>query len=114
MFLITRRIPLDPQQQAILDVVSGASAGVLGPDGSLLGEKGMGAADGDDDLLSGGGAMGGGGGAEGEADWAYDPNEPRYCVCNQVSYGDMVACDNDDVSDGGINKSVCSTGTRYK
>ena len=25
-------------------------------------------------------------------------NEPRYCICNQVSYGDMVACDNDDVS----------------
>lgn len=27
-------------------------------------------------------------------DWSYDPNEPRYCTCNQVSYGDMVACDN--------------------
>ncbi|KAF8688044.1 hypothetical protein HU200_042461 [Digitaria exilis] len=23
-----------------------------------------------------------------------DPNEPTYCFCNQVSYGDMVACDN--------------------
>ncbi|KAI7897502.1 uncharacterized protein BX663DRAFT_528055 [Cokeromyces recurvatus] len=22
-----------------------------------------------------------------------DPNEPKYCYCNQVSYGDMVACD---------------------
>ncbi|KAF6030706.1 ING3 [Bugula neritina] len=29
-------------------------------------------------------------------DWAYDPNEPRYCVCNQVSYGEMVGCDNTD------------------
>ncbi|XP_023218911.1 inhibitor of growth protein 3-like isoform X1 [Centruroides sculpturatus] len=29
-------------------------------------------------------------------DWSYDPNEPRYCICNQVSYGDMVACDNED------------------
>ncbi|XP_011706367.1 PREDICTED: inhibitor of growth protein 3-like, partial [Wasmannia auropunctata] len=29
-------------------------------------------------------------------DWTYDPNEPRYCICNQVSYGDMVACDNSD------------------
>ncbi|CAH1782755.1 unnamed protein product [Owenia fusiformis] len=29
-------------------------------------------------------------------DWQYDPNEPRYCICNQVSYGDMVGCDNDD------------------
>ncbi|XP_054167402.1 inhibitor of growth protein 3-like isoform X2 [Oppia nitens] len=32
----------------------------------------------------------------GAPDWPYDPNEPRYCVCNQVSYGDMVACDNED------------------
>lgn len=31
-----------------------------------------------------------------EAEWTYDPNEPRYCLCNQVSYGDMVACDNDE------------------
>ncbi|CAB3376145.1 Hypothetical predicted protein [Cloeon dipterum] len=31
-------------------------------------------------------------------DWNYDPNEPRYCFCNQVSYGDMVACDNEEVS----------------
>ncbi|KAK2728106.1 inhibitor of growth protein 3-like isoform X2 [Artemia franciscana] len=28
------------------------------------------------------------------SDWNQDPNEPRYCLCNQVSYGDMVACDN--------------------
>lgn len=26
-----------------------------------------------------------------------DPNEPTYCFCNQVSYGEMVACDNTDV-----------------
>uniref|UniRef100_A0A336MQ31 Inhibitor of growth protein n=1 Tax=Culicoides sonorensis TaxID=179676 RepID=A0A336MQ31_CULSO len=31
-----------------------------------------------------------------EGEWSYDPNEPRYCICNQVSYGDMVACDNED------------------
>jgi len=31
-------------------------------------------------------------------EWINDPNEPRYCLCNQVSYGDMVACDNEDVS----------------
>ncbi|CAH1265200.1 ING3 [Branchiostoma lanceolatum] len=29
-------------------------------------------------------------------DWTFDPNEPRYCICNQVSYGDMVGCDNED------------------
>ncbi|KAJ3682418.1 hypothetical protein LUZ60_014991 [Juncus effusus] len=23
-----------------------------------------------------------------------DPNEPTYCICEQVSYGEMVACDN--------------------
>ncbi|CAG9769619.1 unnamed protein product [Ceutorhynchus assimilis] len=31
-----------------------------------------------------------------EGEWTYDPNEPRYCLCNQVSYGDMVACDNEE------------------
>ncbi|XP_019881223.2 inhibitor of growth protein 3 isoform X2 [Aethina tumida] len=31
-----------------------------------------------------------------DGEWPYDPNEPRYCLCNQVSYGDMVACDNED------------------
>ena len=35
-----------------------------------------------------------GGGSDQE--WSYDPNEPRYCLCNQVSYGDMVGCDNKD------------------
>eukprot|EP00179_Madagascaria_erythrocladioides_P010943 CAMPEP_0198364418 /NCGR_PEP_ID=MMETSP1450-20131203/153369_1 /TAXON_ID=753684 ORGANISM="Madagascaria erythrocladiodes, Strain CCMP3234" /NCGR_SAMPLE_ID=MMETSP1450 /ASSEMBLY_ACC=CAM_ASM_001115 /LENGTH=216 /DNA_ID=CAMNT_0044071845 /DNA_START=75 /DNA_END=722 /DNA_ORIENTATION=+ len=25
-----------------------------------------------------------------------DPDEPRYCYCQQVSYGEMVGCDNDD------------------
>lgn len=25
-----------------------------------------------------------------------DPNEPRYCFCRQVSYGEMVGCDNDN------------------
>ncbi|SAL98311.1 hypothetical protein [Absidia glauca] len=27
---------------------------------------------------------------------AIDPNEPRYCYCNQVSFGDMVACDGEN------------------
>lgn len=25
-----------------------------------------------------------------------DGDEPRYCYCNEVSYGDMIACDNDE------------------
>ena len=27
-----------------------------------------------------------------------DPDEPRYCLCGDVSYGDMIACENDHVS----------------
>eukprot|EP00300_Choanocystis_sp_HF-7_P027810 c33051_g1_i1.p1 GENE.c33051_g1_i1~~c33051_g1_i1.p1 ORF type:complete len:205 (-),score=50.22 c33051_g1_i1:123-737(-) len=29
-----------------------------------------------------------------EMDMPVDPNEPTYCVCKRVSYGEMVACDN--------------------
>lgn len=29
-------------------------------------------------------------------DMPVDPNEPTYCICQQVSYGEMVACDNRD------------------
>ncbi|KAL3812391.1 hypothetical protein ACJIZ3_013659 [Penstemon smallii] len=31
-----------------------------------------------------------------ELDLPVDPNEPTYCFCSQVSYGEMVACDNPD------------------
>lgn len=31
-----------------------------------------------------------------DLDLPVDPNEPTYCLCNQVSYGEMVACDNSD------------------
>lgn len=31
------------------------------------------------------------------SDMPIDDNEPRYCICQQVSFGEMVACDNDDV-----------------
>ncbi|MBN3301765.1 inhibitor of growth protein 2 [Amia ocellicauda] len=27
-------------------------------------------------------------------DFNIDPNEPTYCLCNQVSYGEMIGCDN--------------------
>lgn len=27
-------------------------------------------------------------------DMPVDPNEPTYCVCHQVSYGEMIGCDN--------------------
>ncbi|XP_062848938.1 inhibitor of growth protein 5b isoform X2 [Trichomycterus rosablanca] len=29
-------------------------------------------------------------------DMPVDPNEPTYCVCSQVSYGEMIGCDNAD------------------
>jgi hypothetical protein len=29
---------------------------------------------------------------------AIDPDEPRYCLCNRVSFGTMIQCDNMDVS----------------
>lgn len=34
-----------------------------------------------------------------------DPNEPVYCYCRQVSFGEMVACDNDDVSNDSETKN---------
>lgn len=33
---------------------------------------------------------------EAEVESDEDGDEPRYCYCNQVSYGNMIACDNDD------------------
>ncbi len=32
-----------------------------------------------------------------EIDGKLDPNEPIYCFCNYVSYGNMVKCDNPKV-----------------
>ncbi|PLN81442.1 hypothetical protein BDW42DRAFT_169085 [Aspergillus taichungensis] len=32
---------------------------------------------------------------EGEGDDEDDDGEPRYCYCNEISFGEMVACDND-------------------
>jgi inhibitor of growth protein 4 len=31
-------------------------------------------------------------------DMPVDPNEPTYCLCHQVSYGEMIACEYPDVS----------------
>lgn len=35
-------------------------------------------------------------------DMPVDPNEPTYCLCSQVSYGEMIGCDNSDVSNSYI------------
>lgn len=32
-----------------------------------------------------------------DLDCPVDPSEPTYCICKQVSYGEMIACDNPDV-----------------
>ncbi|EDQ89650.1 uncharacterized protein MONBRDRAFT_25212 [Monosiga brevicollis MX1] len=34
--------------------------------------------------------------AQKKEEMAIDPNEPRYCICNQVSFGEMIGCDNED------------------
>eukprot|EP00002_Diphylleia_rotans_P021213 TRINITY_DN4132_c0_g1_i3.p1 TRINITY_DN4132_c0_g1~~TRINITY_DN4132_c0_g1_i3.p1 ORF type:complete len:239 (-),score=46.32 TRINITY_DN4132_c0_g1_i3:121-837(-) len=31
-----------------------------------------------------------------DSDMPIDPNEPTYCICNRVSFGEMVGCDNND------------------
>jgi len=31
-----------------------------------------------------------------DIDMPIDPNEPTYCICNRVSFGEMVGCDNQD------------------
>jgi len=31
-----------------------------------------------------------------DIDMPIDPNEPTYCICNRVSFGEMVGCDNPD------------------
>ncbi len=47
-------------------------------------------------LGAAGGALGVlGGGLAGRAELAVDPNEPLYCSCQRVSFGDMVACEAD-------------------
>ncbi len=39
-------------------------------------------------------------------DMPVDPNEPTYCLCHQVSFGEMIGCDNADVS-AIYNRGVC-------
>lgn len=43
------------------------------------------------------------------ADLPIDPNEPLYCYCQQVSYGEMVACDSHDVRNNRITSSACNS-----
>ncbi|GAB4843718.1 PHD finger protein ing2 [Ancistrocladus abbreviatus] len=35
-----------------------------------------------------------------DVDQPIDPNEPTYCICHQVSFGDMIACDNENCQGG--------------
>lgn len=39
-------------------------------------------------------------------DMPVDPNEPTYCLCHQVSYGEMIGCDNNDCPIGELNHFV--------
>ena len=41
-------------------------------------------------------------------DMPVDPNEPTYCLCHQVSFGEMIGCDNIDVHKSGDRLAVNS------
>ena len=41
-----------------------------------------------------------------------DPDEPRYCLCGDVSWGEMICCDNDNVSGSRSYRTWCIGLTR--
>lgn len=52
-----------------------------------------------------------------DGDQPIDPNEPTYCICGQVSFGDMIACDNENCEGGEWFHYQCvglSSETRFK
>lgn len=52
-----------------------------------------------------------------DVDQPIDPNEPTYCTCGQVSFGDMIACDNEKCEGGEWFHYQCvglSSETRFK
>uniref|UniRef100_A0A7C9EJR7 PHD finger protein ING n=1 Tax=Opuntia streptacantha TaxID=393608 RepID=A0A7C9EJR7_OPUST len=52
-----------------------------------------------------------------DIDQPIDPNEPIYCICHQVSYGDMIACDNENCQGGEWFHYACvglTPETRFK
>ncbi|CAN4118402.1 unnamed protein product [Withania somnifera] len=52
-----------------------------------------------------------------DIDQPIDPNEPTYCVCHQVSFGDMIACDNENCQGGEWFHYTCvglTPETRFK
>ena len=40
-------------------------------------------------------------------DMPVDPNEPTYCLCHQVSFGEMIGCDNTDVGGSLFTAGYC-------
>lgn len=52
-----------------------------------------------------------------DIDQPIDPNEPTYCICHQVSFGDMIACDNENCEGGEWFHYLCvglTPETRFK
>ncbi|XP_049843851.1 inhibitor of growth protein 5 [Schistocerca gregaria] len=76
----------------------GGGGGAGGGAGSGGGSGGAGSGDGGD--LGGGAAvaaaLAGIAHPSDVLDMPVDPNEPTYCLCHQVSYGEMIGCDNPD------------------
>lgn len=52
-----------------------------------------------------------------DVDQPSDPNEPTYCICHEVSFGDMIACDNENCEGGEWFHYACvglTPETRFK
>ncbi|KAI3511511.1 hypothetical protein L2E82_29112 [Cichorium intybus] len=88
------------EQRREKDNATAAGSTGLNPDGNGKTGKGEGGRGGRKKTRLGGAAGTGGTAASNapsmDLDLPVDPNEPTYCFCNQVSYGEMVACDNPD------------------
>lgn len=90
---------------SISAAAAGASAGLnsILAAGQLPSTSGPGGSGDEISAASGRGSKNGGNGkagrgdknGDGDDDDEPDVNEPRYCICNQVSYGEMVGCDAD-------------------
>lgn len=46
-------------------------------------------------------------------DMPIDPNEPIFCLCQNVSYGEMIMCDNLNVSIIDIFLNICTKNMSY-
>ncbi|XP_071720861.1 PHD finger protein ING1-like [Rutidosis leptorrhynchoides] len=84
------------EQRREKDIAAAAGSPALNPDGSAKPVKEVGRAGRKKSRLAATATTAAPNPAAMDLDLPVDPNEPTYCLCNQVSYGEMVACDNPD------------------